>query len=344
MDTIITSSNKTFKIRTLDLHAAGEPCRVIYDYFYDIPGATMVEKKKYLTDNQEEIRRALMLEPRGHANMFGSIITRPVSPEADAGVIFLTNSGYLDMCIHGSICTSRAVVELGMKLKDPSKIVFDTVGGLVTALLTYDKNGKVSEVEIQNVPSFILNKEPIKITIPEVGELTANIVFAGNFFVVVDGDDNEKLYINPSNYDYLANIGMKIMHYVNENYDVVHPLKPELRNVSLTVIYNRKGIAPKHVKNVVVFGNKQVDRSPCGTGTSGLMVHFNSLEELGLHTPYISESIIGSQFVGQLTEKFEKDGITFLRPAVKGIPNLMARSEFILDPNDIYQFGIPVLL
>ncbi len=340
----LNPNNTTLKIKTIDLHAAGEPCRVVYDYFYDTPGETMVDKRNYLIENQDEIRRALMLEPRGHTNMFGSIITRPVSPEADAGVIFLTNSGYLDMCIHGSICTSRAVIELGMKLKNPNKIVFDTTGGLVTAVLDYDETGKVSSVEIQNVPSFILNKEPIKLNIAEVGELSANIVFAGNFFVVVDGDGSTKINIDIADYDYLANVGMKIMKHINENYEVVHPDKPELRNVSLTVIYNRVASNPMHVRNIVVFGKKQVDRSPCGTGTSGLMVHFNSLNELELNTPYISESIIGSQFVGRLIDKSEISGTTYLRPAVKGVPNLMAYSEFVLDPSDCYQFGIPALL
>ncbi len=340
----LTLSNKTFKIKTIDLHAAGEPCRVIYDYFYDIPGETMCEKKRYLAEYQDEIRKALMLEPRGHANMFGSILTRPVSAEADAGVVFLTNSGYLDMCIHGSICTSRAVVELGMELKDPSKIVFDTVGGLVTAMLTRDENGCITSVEIQNVPSFILNESPIAVTLPEIGTLWANIIFAGNFFVVIDGDSSDKLYVNLSNYDYLTNIGMKIIAYINENYEVVHPDKPELRGVSLAVIYNRVASVPKHVRNIVVFGNKQVDRSPCGTGTSGLMVHFNSMGELGVNASYISESIIGSQFVGHLIDKEEIGGVTYLRPAVKGVPSLIAYSEFVLDPADIYQFGIPVLL
>lgn len=337
-------NTNTLKIKTIDLHAAGEPCRVIYDYFYDTPGETMCEKKRYLAECQDEIRKALMLEPRGHANMFGSILTRPVSPEADAGVIFLTNSGYLDMCIHGSICTSRAVVELGMELKDPNKIVFDTVGGLVTAMLSRDENGNVASVEIQNVPSFILNAAPVVFTLPEVGELSVNVVFAGNFFVVVDGDKSPMLNVNLTNYEYLTNIGMKIIAHVNKNFEVIHPEKPELRGVSLAVIYNRVASSPKHVRNIVVFGNKQVDRSPCGTGTSGLMVHFNALGELELNSPYISESIIGSRFVGRLINKEEVDAITYLRPAVKGAPSLIAYSEFILDPTDIYQFGIPVLL
>lgn len=337
-------NHNTLKIKTIDLHAAGEPCRVIYDYFYDTPGETMCEKKRYLAEYHDEIRQALMLEPRGHANMFGSILTRPISAEADAGVIFLTNSGYLDMCIHGSICTSRAVVELGMALKDPSKIVFDTVGGLVTAILTRDESGEVVEVEIQNVPSFILNTEPVVFTLPDIGELSVNIVFAGNFFVVVDGDKSEMLNVNLTNYEYLTNIGMKIIAHVNENYEVLHPEKPELRGVSLAVIYNRVASSPKHVRNIVVFGNKQVDRSPCGTGTSGLMVHFNALGELNLHSPYVSESIIGSRFIGHLFDKTESEGITYLRPAVSGVPNLMAYSEFHLSSSDIYQFGIPVLL
>lgn len=332
------------KVKTIDLHAAGEPCRVIYDYFYDIPGDTMFDKKRYLTEHGDHIRKALMLEPRGHSNMFGSILTKPVSEDADAGVIFLTNSGYLDMCIHGSICTSRAVMELGIKPKNDGKVVFDTVGGRVTAYLHYNEDGSVSDVEIENVPSFVYNEEPIVMNIAGLGEIRADIVFAGNFFVVVDGAQNEKLYVSTDRYEYLAQIGMEIKNYINTHVDVVHPLKPELRGVSLTVIFNRKNNSPKHVKNVVVFGNRQVDRSPCGTGTSGLMVYFHSIDELAMGQSFDSESIIGSFFQGYLKSKCEVAGRSSYMPRVKGKPSVMAYSEFVLEPEDVYQFGIPVIL
>lgn len=318
---------------------------MIYEHFYDIEGDTMYAKKCRLIEHHEGVRRALMLEPRGHANMFGSILTKPVSENADAGVIFLTNSGYMDMCIHGSICTSRAVVELGVKLKNRDRVVFDTVGGQVTARLTYNDQGVVCAVEIENVPSFRYNAEPIKVELPGIGEVEADVVFAGNFFAVVDGDRYAKLpAVHTDNYDELATIGMEIKNYVNAHYQIVHPTKPELKGVSLAVIYNRKSDAPKHVKNVVVFGDRQVDRSPCGTGTSGLMVHFRSHGELELGSQFDSESIIGSFFYGRLEEIGHDDGRLFFRPKVKGMPSVTARCEFVLEPTDPYQFGIPVIL
>lgn len=337
--------NTEIKIKTIDLHAAGEPCRVIYDYLRDIPGDTMFAKKQNLIDHHDSIRCALMLEPRGHSNMFGSILTRPVSENADAGVIFLTNSGYLDMCIHGSICTSRAVVELGMKLKNRDQVVFDTVGGQVTARLTYDEAERVSAVEIENVPSFLYNTEPIKVEVPCFGTVEADVVFAGNFFVVVDGDKFNALpAVDTASYDQLATIGMAIKDYVNTNFDIVHPTSPEIKGVSLTVIYNRRAESPKHVKNVVVFGNRQVDRSPCGTGTSGLMVHFVSHGELELGAQFDSESIIGSFFRGRLEEHSVSGDRHYFRPKVEGKPSVTSRCEFVLEPSDIYQFGIPVIL
>lgn len=174
-------------IKTIDLHAAGEPCRVIYEHFYDVEGQTMFEKKQYLIQHADQIRKALMLEPRGHSNMFGSILTKPVTPGADAGVIFLANSGYLDMCIHGSICTARALIELGIEVKNRNKVVFDTVGGQITAHISYDHRDVVSEVAIQNVPSFVWNKSPMILPIEGLGEIRADVVFAGNFFVVEIG-------------------------------------------------------------------------------------------------------------------------------------------------------------
>ncbi len=335
---------KTTKVKTIDLHAAGEPCRVIYEHFFDVPGDTMYQKRDYIAQNFDDIRKALMLEPRGHTNMFGSVLTRPVSEDADLGVLFLTNAGFMDMCIHGSICTTRAVVELGLKTKSEDKLVFDTLGGKVVANIIRDEDGDVAEVEIQNVPAFEYSSEPVIVPLKGLGEVKADIVFAGNFFAIVDGTDDERLNVCIENYEYMTRLGMEIKDYVNEHYKVEHPLHPELNLVKLAIIFNRKGTDPKHIKQVVVFGNNQIDRSPCGTGTSGMMVYLKEREELEIGQHYVSESVIGSIFHGRLKEQTEVAGRRAFIPCVKGHPAIMSISEFWLEDDDIYQAGIPMIL
>lgn len=334
---------KNIKVKTIDLHAAGEPCRVIYEHFFDVPGATMYEKRDFIAQNFDDIRRALMLEPRGHTNMFGSVMTRPVSQDADLGVLFLTNAGFMDMCIHGSICTSRAVVELGFQTKHKDKLVFDTLSGKIKAHLIRNEEGDVTEVEIQNVPAFAYG-EPVMVPLEGLGEVRADIVFAGNFFAIVDGTDNEKLNVCTEKYEYLTRLGMDIKDYVNEHVKVEHPQHPELNLVKLAIIFNRKGTDPKHIKQVVVFGNNQIDRSPCGTGTSGMMVYFKERDELEIGEHYVSESIIGSIFYGHLKEQTEVEGLRAFIPCVKGHPAIMSIAEFWLEQDDIYQAGIPMIL
>lgn len=330
-------------IKTIDLHAAGEPCRVIYDAFYDLEGNTMNEKLENMKANYENYRSALMMEPRGHHDMFGSILTRPVHDDADAGVIYLSNAGFLTMCIHGTICTARALVELGWKLKNPDRVVFDAPCGRIIAFLKRDEKGKLIAITVQNVLSFVYTPQPVHFDVDGLGKIEAHIVFAGNFFILVNTDINPKLKIKLSHYHYLAEEGTAIMKRANELFSVQHPENPDLKGISLTVFYQHSGDNPVHFQDTVVFGEQQVDRSPCGSGTSAAMTLQHYLNHLDLDEEFVSESIIGSKFDGYLEKSEKKVGdFDAFTPFVTGMSYVTGRNEWCFDPEDPFVNGFDV--
>lgn len=332
-------SKITNVVHTIDLHAAGEPGRIIYDDFSWIPGKSMRDRLDYLKTHEDTLRQFLMQEPRGHKDMFGAILLPPITPEADAGIIYLNSDGYLDMCVHGTICAARAMVELNRPLKDPNMVVFDTVGGHIRAALKKDNNGRVISVTVQNLPSFVFNTAPLFMDIDGLGTVKADIVFAGNFFVVVEELKQYNLLIKPENATKLIEYGLKIRDKANALIKVQHPLMPSTKEIALAVFYSKKGDHPLHVKNTVVFADGQMDRSPCGSGTSALMTYFHSQGELPLNTPYISESIIGSQFQGTLINETNVGDFPAVIPQVTGASYLLGRHEFIREEEDPFHDG-----
>lgn len=334
--------NDITSVRTLDLHAAGEPCRVLYASLIDLPGETMRERLDYLKSNLDGVRSFLMQEPRGHKAMFGSILCRPVSPDADAGIIYTDSAGYLDMCIHGTICTARAIAELGMPLHTPGQVTLDAVCGRIHAYLNWGDNGKVKEVTVQNVSSFVYTPEGIHLDVPGLGMIKAHIVFAGNFFVLVDYPFDEELSPKTHSKDFYIDLGMRIKKAANDLVSVQHPLNPSTREIALAVLYQRKGQNPLHVRNTVIFGDGQMDRSPCGSGTSAIMTLMHHLGELPCNASFISESFIGSRFHGQIREAAPVAQYPAVTPFVTGRPFLTGRCEFIRESDDPFRDGFLV--
>lgn len=332
--------NPFAKIKTIDLHAAGEPCRVVYEALKDLPGATMYERKEYLARHYDFVRSALMQEPRGHKDMFGAVFTDPISPDADAGVIYMNSDGFLDMCVHGTICAARAMIELKTSLKDPSKVVFDAVCGKITAHLDFDAEGKLEKITVQNVPSFVLTPEPLHISLNAHKHFDVYVVFAGNFFAVTEHRPDKKLQIHTHHGARLIDLGLRIRDATNAALKVRHPDYPEIpTKVALTVIYERQGTSPLHAKNTVIFADGQMDRSPCGSGTSALMTYFNFNDELPIGVPYISESIISSKFYGRLVEKTKVGPYSAVIPQVSGMSYVTSYNTFVLDEFDPYKDG-----
>ena len=254
-------------IHAIDSHTMGEPTRIVTGGIPNIKGNTMAEKKEYLEKNLDYLRTAIMLEPRGHNDMFGSIITQPCDPTADFGIIFMDGGGYLNMCGHGSIGAITAAIETGMvdMVEPVTHVRMEAPAGMIEADAKI-VDGKVREVSFVNVPAF-LYKRDCEIEMAPYGKIKFDIAFGGSFFAIVHANQFG-VKVEPKNAQLLNNIGMEMREIVNREIPVQHPTLDHIKTVDLVEIYDDPTHPEATYKNVVVFGQGQVDRSPCGTGTS----------------------------------------------------------------------------
>ncbi|MCL6269249.1 proline racemase family protein [Sansalvadorimonas sp. 2012CJ34-2] len=327
------------QIVAIDSHTMGEPTRIITSGVPKIPGDTMAEKKSYLEENMDHVRTMAMHEPRGHADMFGSIITTPVSKEADLGIIFMDGGGYLNMCGHGTIGAMTAAVEMGMleEISEPyTSVTLEAPAGLVRGNVKVT-NGKAEEVSFLNVPAF-LYKQDVTINVPDIGKITADISFGGSFFAIVDGSQLD-IDICPKNANRLCEIGMKIKDAANHQLSVVHPELPHINSIDLVEIYGPAKSEGATLQNIVVFGDGQVDRSPCGTGTSAKMATLYTKGKLALNEEFIYESVIGTTFKGRVVEAYEKDGQTYVIPEITASAYITGINHLMADPADSLRHG-----
>lgn len=323
------------RLHTLDLHAAGEPCRVIYPDLWDLPGETQRDKRDYMAKHFDKVRSFAMCEPRGHRDMFGSVLTKPSTPDGDVGILYLTTGGFLDMCGHGTLCSAAAIKELKIPTKNPNQIFLDAPAGrIIVSTLPPDEKHAAPRYCFQNVPSFVLTPEPVPIQVESMGTLHVSLVFAGNLFVLVEYPYNERLAPSTEYGQRLLTMGLQVREAANQQLLRIHPLLAPDTKVDLTVFYQIQKESPLHVKNAVIFGNGQLDRSPCGSGTSALMTFFNHHGQLSIGAPYLSESIIGTFFEGSLVEKRMVQGVRTVIPQVIGTPFVTGRSEFVRSTAD----------
>lgn len=321
-----------YTLKAIDSHTVGECTRIIYDGFPTLKGNTMMEKKQDLIDNYDFLRTDLMLEPKGHRDMFGAVLTEPVHEEADCGVIFLDSGGCLNMCGHGSIGTASMLVETQMvPVTEPyTEVVLDTPAGIIRTKV-HVENGKAVDVTITNVPAF-LYKEDVTINVPGRGEMVCDISFGGSFFVLVDAD-KIGLDIVPENAEEIGKLGMQILDVVNENISMKHP-ELDITTADLTEFYTHKCGEGADMRNCVVFGNTQLDRSPCGTGTSAKIATLNKKGKLGLHEKFVYESITGSRFIGECVEATKVGEYDAIVPQITGSAYITGINEWIYDEDD----------
>ena len=327
-------------IVAIDSHTEGEPTRIIIGGLPNIPGKTMAEKKEYFEKNLDFIRTALMLEPRGHRDMFGAVITPPVSDNADFGVLWIDCSEVADMCGHGSLGVTTVAVETGMvKVAEPITIVnFDTPAGLVTGY-AYVENNTVKSVSVQGIPSFLY--EEASINIENLGEIPIEIAFGGNFFAIVDAKDLG-VKVNKENILKLIKYGLAIKNKVNKEIKIQHPTIPHIKYVLGTRIIDEPTHPQAHVKNVVIFGDGQVDRSPCGTGTCAHTALLYTRGEIKLNEEIIHESIIGTLFKAKALKEVSVEKYRAIIPEFSGRVYITGIHTFIIDPNDPMKYGFKV--
>ena len=326
------------KITTVDAHTAGEPFRVITGGFPELPGDTILARRRYAREHLDHLRRALMWEPRGHADMYGCIVTPPVTPGADIGVLFMHNEGFSTMCGHGIIGIATVALETGMlPAHEPETTLrIDTPAGLVTAHARMD-GGKVRSVRFENVPSFVLALDRT-VDVPGYGVVRYDIAFGGAFYAYVQAADLG-LRCSPDHYRRLIEAGVAVKRAVMDAGPIPHPFEPDLSFLYGVIFIGPPESAGAHSRNVCVFADGEVDRCPTGTGVSGrLALHF-ARGEVGIDQPIIVESIIGSRFTGRVVASTTFGPHAAVIPEVTGSAYITGRHEFLIDPEDPLRDG-----
>jgi proline racemase len=332
--------NLTTHIFTVDSHVMGEPLRIVTGGLPFLKGNSITEKKTYFAEHFDHIRSALILEPRGHDNMFGAILCEPVSKNADLGIFFMHSDGYLNMCGHGIIGAVTSIIELGLldkKIESVTEVILETPAGLINAYANVE-DGLVKNVAFRNVPSFVLYKN-YKVFIPELNELSVDIAYGGNFFCLVSAKELS-IEVKKENIQKLIFIGMKILEIINDSTHIYHPNNKDLNRVELVEIYDFHINEKLIHKNCVVFGNNQVDRSPCGSGTSAMLAlkYFNN--QIKINEQFINESIIGTKFTGKVVEEVKVGNFNAIIPEIKGQSYITGNHHFIINNNDPLCRGI----
>jgi len=326
------------RITTIDAHTAGEPLRIITSGFPDLPGSTILEKRQAARQNFDHLRRALMWEPRGHADMYGCILTAPVTPDGDVGVLFMHNEGFSTMCGHGIIGLVKVGVETGSFPAQGAETVIkiDTPAGRVTATAHLSQSGSVERVSFLNVPSFLLERD-LRVEVPEIGNVTCDIAYGGAFYAYVNADALN-LELTPENQRTLIDVGMKIKRAVMRSYAIVHPEgDADLNFLYGTIFVSRKSSV--HSRNVCIFAEGEVDRSPTGTGVSGRLAIHYACGELALDETIIIESIISTRFSGRVASTTTVGALPAIIPEVSGTAYITGRHEFLIDPDDLLANG-----
>ncbi|MDY6818551.1 MAG: proline racemase family protein [Halobacteriales archaeon] len=319
------------RIETIDAHAGGEPLRVIVAGVDQPPGETMLARRRWLRTEADEIRTALMGEPRGHTDMYGALLTPPTSADGDLGVLFMHNEGYSTMCGHGIIALGTVLLETGMvDAPNVDSIVFDTPAGPVTATPTQDGD-RVTSVTFRNVPSFVYARDRT-VTVPEYGSVTYDLAFGGAYYAYCSIDQFD-LELVPENADRLVDTGMAIKHAVADALTIDHP-GPEDLGFLYGTIFTGPPRAGGDTRNVCIFADGQVDRSPTGTGVSGRVALAHDRREHDRPDALTVESIIDTTFTGRGVESTTVGEYPAVVPSINGSAHVTGHSTFVIDPDD----------
>jgi proline racemase len=324
-------------ITTLETHAAGEPLRIITSGLPEIPGATMLERRRWVREHLDDVRRALMWEPRGHNDMYGAIVTPPVTEGAVCGVLFMHNEGYSTMCGHGIIALATALVETGVVSAVGAASVemkIDAPAGLVTATAHFDGSGRVSRVSFRNVPSFLFARD-LEISVEPWGTFKVDVAFGGAFYALVPAE-RVGLEVLPGATGALVEAGESIKRAVNSVLDIRHPVDADLGYLYGAILTGSPADAAHHSRNICVFASGEVDRSPTGTGVSARIAQLVARSEVSLGTEITIESILGaaSTFSVRAVTGAAVGDFAGVIPEVSGKAALLGRAEWSVDPAD----------
>lgn len=320
------------RITTIDMHTGGEPLRVIVDGLPPIQGRTVLEKRRYFRDHYDHLRTGLMWEPRGHADMYGAVITS--SEDADFDVFFLHNEGYSTMCGHAIIALTKLVVET--KLVTKNEITFNVPAGRIRATARV-VNGLVTETSFQNVPSFLYLRDQ-RVEVQGIGAVEFDIAYGGAFYAFVNAEA-VGLTLEPEHFNRIIEYGRRIKHAVMDQFSITHPFEPDLSFLYGTIFTGPPHDPSHHSRNVCIFADGELDRSATGSGVSARAALHFAKGELGLNERIRIESILGSTMsvkVVEVTKFGPHDAVT---PEVSGTASIVGRNEFYFDPDDPFRTG-----
>ena len=326
------------KISAIDAHTGGEPLRVIFDGLPDIAGDTMLAKRQYMKEHYDHLRRAMMWEPRGHADMYGAILTEPVTPDGDVGVLFAHNEGFSTMCGHGAIALATVLLDTGMLEKPGGKpvIKMDTPAGRVTAT-GHRTRGRVDRVSFVNVPSFLYLQNKTA-EVPALGKIRYDLAYGGAFYAFVQAEELNAAIV-PENCQELIDKGMAVKNAVMASCEIKHPFEQDLGFLYGTIIIGPPHDASNHSRNVCIFADGELDRSPTGTGVSArAAIHF-AKGEMALGEKITIESILGTCFTVSAAEAAPFGPHSAVVTEVVGKASIIGRHEMWIDPDDPLKHG-----
>lgn len=326
------------KIKTIDMHTGGEPLRVFIDGIPEIKGETILEKRSYFKDHLDYIRTGTMFEPRGHADMYGAILTEPTTPDGDFGVFFLHNEGYSTMCGHAIIALTKLVLETGIIRKegDYPILKIDAPPGRIVSTANFE-NGNVTNISFLNVPSFLYLQNG-EVEVDGIGNIKFDIAFGGAFYAFCNADDLG-LILDGSNYNKLIEYGKKIKSAVLRNFEIKHPFENDLSFLYGVIFTGKPKNQANHSRNVCIFAEGEVDRSATGSGVSARAgLHF-ARHEMSLGEKYTIESILGSTMDVKIVKTTKYGPHEAIIPEVSGTAFFTGQNEFYFDPSDPLKNG-----
>jgi len=328
----------------IDAHTCGNPVRLVTSGHPNLLGNTMSEKRQDFLENHDWIRQGLMFEPRGHDMMSGAFLYPPCSENADASILFIETSGCLPMCGHGTIGTVTAALEAGLITpKTEGKLVLDVPAGQINIDYQMD-NGKVSAVKLYNIAAYLAHQN-IELDIPELGKLIVDVAYGGNFYVIVEPQDNFP-GIDQWNANEILHWSPIVRKVASQALECVHPEDATVNGVSHVLWTGRAQTQGSDGANAVFYGDKAIDRSPCGTGTSARMAQLFAKGQLKLGDSFVHESYIGSQFVGKIEQvvalETANGKVQAIKPSIQGWAKVFGKNCITIDDDDPYAFGFIV--
>ncbi|MEJ6789909.1 4-hydroxyproline epimerase [Brevundimonas sp. BR2-1] len=327
--------------RCIDGHTAGNPVRLVIEGAPALDGATMSARRQDFMTRYDWIRTGLCFEPRGHDMMSGGFLYPPTTPGADVGILFIETSGCLPMCGHGTIGIVTFALENGLITpRTPGKVTAEVPAGVIELDYVRD-GGRVRSVRIRNVASW-LDRQGIEIEVPDFGPLTIDVAYGGNFYAIIE-PQGAYAGLDDLGAARILQLSPVIRSLVRESFTPVHPLDPTIRGVSHLLWADKPKGEGADGRNAVFYGDKAIDRSPCGTGTSARLAHLHATGRLPVGQAFVHESYIGSRFIGRVEAETEIGGRPAIIPSVEGSAIATGLNEIWIDDEDVFAHGFQVV-